>query len=329
MKRRQFITLLGSAAAWPLAARAQQPDRVRRIGMLMGIAENDPEGHDRITAFRRGLRELGWTEGSNLHLEFRWAADDPNRMLAFAEELVNLTPDLIVALSPPALGALQQATRSVPIVFVQVTDPVGGGFVASLSNPGGNMTGFVSFEDTLSAKWLELLKEIAPGLSSVIVLRNPAAPSSSEFLMRAIVAAGSSLGVRLIVVGVSDIASIERAFDSIAPASIAGLVVMPDPITLVHRERIVALAARSRLTAVYPFRYFATSGGMISYGPDPIDMWRRSASYIDRILKGAKPADLPVQQPSKFQLVINLKTAKALGIEIPPTLFARADEVIE
>jgi putative ABC transport system substrate-binding protein len=330
LNRRAFMTLLGGAALmWPRAARAQQPARMQRIGILMGTAENDPEGQSRTAAFQQALQKLGWTDGRNVRIEFRWPAADPNRMRASAAELVGLTPDVIVVNSPPILAVLQQETRSLPIVFVQVSDPVGSGFVASLAHPGGNTTGFTTFEETVSAKWLELLKEAAPRMIRVAIIRNPATASASEYLMGALEAVAPSLGVKLTTVSTRDAAEIDRAFDAFAGESIDGLIVMPDPITLVHREQIVALAARHRLPAVYPFRYFATSGGLISYGPNPLDMWRRAALYVDRILKGAKPADLPVQNPTKFELVINLKTAKALGLEVPPTVLARADEVIE
>jgi putative ABC transport system substrate-binding protein len=334
LRRREFITLLGGAAtigstAFPLAARAQQPDRVRRIAVLMSIAENDPESHARVAAFRQGLQQLGWTEGRNVGIEFRWAGADSNLLAADAAELIGLTPDVIVVLAPQGLAAMQRGTRSVPIVFVQVADPVGGGFVASLAQPGGNTTGLTSFEDTISAKWLELLKEVAPRITRAAIIRNPARPSASEFLMGAIEAAAPSLGIQLATVGVRDLAEIDRAFDALARESIGGLIVMPDPVTVVHRERIVALAAEHRLPAVYPYRYFATAGGLISYGPNSIDMWRRAAFYVDRILKGAKPADLPVQNPTKFELVINLKAAKTLGLEVPLSLLMRIDEVIE
>jgi putative ABC transport system substrate-binding protein len=326
-KRREFISLLGGVALWPLAARAQQAER--RIGLLMGIAENDPEGHARIAAFRQGLRELGWTEGYTIRIDFRWAADDANLMQRYAAELVGMAPDVIVALAAPGLAALQRETRSIPIVFVQVTDPVGGGFVASLSKPGGNTTGFTSFEQTISAKWLELIKEVAPQLTRVAIMRNPAKTSASEFLKDAMEAAAPSLGLQLTPVSVRDLAEIERAFDALARLSIGGLIVMPDPITLVNRERIVGLAAEHQLPAVYPYRYFVTVGGLVSYGHNTVDSWRRAPIYVDRILKGTKPSELPIQNPTKFEIVLNLKTAKALGIEPPLSLLMRIDEVIE
>ena len=264
MRRRQFISLLGGAAVWPIAAVAQQGGR--RIGVLMPIAETDPEARVRVEAFRRGLGELGWKEGRNVHIEFRWAADNVRLMRTHAAELVRLAPDVIVALSPPGLAAVQQETGSLPIVFVQVPDPVGGGFVANLAQPGGNTTGFSSFEETISAKWLELLKEFVPQISRVAILRNPAPRSSSQFLMGAIEARAPWLGIQSTMINVRDLAEIERAFKGLARNSIGGLVVMPDPITLVHRERIVALVAEQRLPTVYPFRYFANVGGLVRTG---------------------------------------------------------------
>jgi putative ABC transport system substrate-binding protein len=326
VKRREFITLLGGGAvAWPMAARAQQSER--KIGVLMAATEDDAESNARIAALRQGLREQGWTEGHNVRIEVRWALDDSNLMRRFATELVAMAPDVIIALSPQGLAAVQGETPSIPIVFVQVADPVGGGFVASLVKPGGNITGFTSFEDTISAKWLELIKEIVPHVVRVAIFRNPAKTSASEFLKGAMETAAPSLGLQLAPLGALDISEAERALDGLT--RVGGLVVMPDPFTLVYRERIVALAAERRLPAVYPYRYFATVGGLVSYGPSSADSWRRAAVYVDRILKGTKPADLPVQNPIKFELVFNLKTAKTLGLEIPPSLLARADEVIE
>jgi putative ABC transport system substrate-binding protein len=327
MRRREFITLLGGAAAWPVAARAQQ--REGRIGVLMPAVENDEESRARIAALRQGLHERGWTEGRNIRIDIRWALDDSDLLRRYAAELVAMAPDVIVALSPQGLAAVQRETISIPTVFVQVADPVGGGFVASLAKPGGNITGFTSFEDTISAKWLELIKEVAPKVVRVAILRNPSTTSASEFLKSAMDKAAPSLGLALTPLGVHDIAEIERAFEASERQSMDGLIVMPDPLTLVHRERIVALAVKRRLSAVYPYRYFATVGGLVSYGPSSADSWRRAASYVDRILKGEKPADLPVQNPTKYELVINLKTAKALSVEVPATLLARANEVIE
>jgi putative ABC transport system substrate-binding protein len=327
MRRREFIAALGSAAAWPIAARAQE--RMRRIGVLMAIAESDPEAHSRVDALYQGLQTLGWTEGRNIRIDYRWAGPDPDRIGAFAAELVALAPDAILAHSPPVLAALQQKTRTIPVVFVQVADPITAGFVVSLAHPGGNITGFTSFEDTMSAKWLELLKAITPRITRVGIIRNPATASASAYIMPAIEAAAPSYGIQLVIADARDLAEIEHAFGTFVRESIDGFIVMPDVVFSAHRERIIALAAAHRLPAVYNYSYFATSGGLVSYGPDAVELYRRSASYIDRILKGEKPADLPIQQPTKFELVINLKTAKALGLEIPPTLLARADEVIE
>jgi len=328
VKRRDFITLLGGAATWPLAAEAQQPDRVRRIGVLMNLAPADPESTARVTAFAQGLQELGWTIGRNVQIDTRWAAADADLFRRYAAELVALAPDVILASGSPAIMSLQQLTRTVPIVFVNIVDPVGAGFVESLARPGGNATGFVLYEYGMSAKWLELLKEIVPPLKLAAVLRDPAiASGAGQYAV--IQAAAPSLGVELRTVGVRDAGEIERAITAFARSSNGGLIVTGSPLTLVHRDLIITLAARHRLPAVYPFRYFATSGGLISYGPNATDPYRRAASYIDRILKGEKPADLPVQTPTKYQLVINLKTAKALGLEVPATVLARADEVIE
>ena len=324
MKRREFITLLGSAAAWPFAARAQHTGE-RRIGVLAAIAENDPEAHARAAAFRQGLREVGWVESRNVQIEFRWAAGDSNLMRAYAAELVRLAPDVIVTHAPLTFAAVRQETHSLPIVFLQVPDPVEGGFVASMAQPGGNATGFTSFENTISAKWLELLKEVVPSSTRVAIIRNPA----NQFLMGAIKAAAPSLGVQFTAVDVRDLTEIERAFDVLARDSISGLIVMPDPITLLNRDRIVELAAKHRLPAVYSYRFFAVAGGLISYGPNIPDIWRRAAFYVDRILKGTNSADLPIQNPTKFELVANLKTARALGIELPLSLLMRIDEVIE
>jgi putative tryptophan/tyrosine transport system substrate-binding protein len=328
MKRREIITLLGGVAAWPLVARAQQGERVRRIGVLQNTAADDPEGQSRVAAFLQRLQELGWTDGRNMRIDTRWAAGDADRHRRYAAELVALAPDVILASGSPALMSLQQLTRTVPIVFVNIVDPIGAGFVESLARPGGNTTGFVLYEYGMSAKWLELLKEIVPPLKLAAVLRDPAiASGAGQYAV--IQAAAPSFGVELRAVGVRDAGEIERAVTAFARSSNGGLIVTGSPLALVHRDLIITLAARHRLPAVYPFRYFATSGGLISYGPNTTDPHRRAASYIDRILKGEKPADLPVQAPTKYELVINLKTAKALGLEVPPTLLARADEVIE
>jgi len=326
MNRRTFITLLGSAAAaWPLAARAQQ-ERMRRIGALMNLAADDPEAASRVAAFAQGLGELGWTIGRNVRMDAKWAAGNADNFRKYAAELVALAPDGILATSTPAVAALQQATHTVPIVFVLVIDPVGGGLVANLARPGGNTTGFTVFEYGMSGKWVELLKEIAPGVRRVAVLRDLAIGIAQ---LAAIQAVAPSFGVELSVIGVRDADEIESAVAAFARSPNGGLIVTTSTSALIHRELISTLAARHRLPAVYPFRYYVTAGGLISYGPDSIDPYRRAASYVDRILKGEKPADLPVQNPTKYELVINLKTAKALGLDVPPTLLARADEVIE
>jgi len=328
MKRREFIKLLGGAAAWPLAARAQQSEPMRRVGVLMNLTADDDDASPRVTALAQGLQQLGWTAGRNVRIDYRWGAVDADRSRRYATELLALAPDVILASSSPAVAALQQATPTVPIVFVNIIDPVGAGFVDSLAQPGGNATGFISYEYGLSAKLLELLREIAPELKRVAVLRDPAIATGIGQLA-VIQAAAPSFGVEVRPVGVRDADEIERAVTAFARSSNGGLIVTGSPLTALHRKLIIALVARHRLPAVYPFRYYPTSGGLISYGPDTTDPFRRAAGYVDRILKGEKPSDLPVQAPTKYELVINLKTAKALGLEVPPTLLARADEVIE
>ena len=328
MRRREFITLLGAAAAWPLAARAQQGERMRRIGVLMNLAADDAEGQARLAAFRQGLQQLGWIEGRNAHLDIRWGAGDAERFRRYAAELVALAPDLILAASGSTMPPLLHATRTVPIVFVQVADPVGNGFVASLARPGGNATGFTNIDFSMSAKWLELLKQIAPGATRAAVLRDSTEPTGIG-QWGALQSVAPSFTLELTPVGVSDPGEIERAIAGFAKLPNGALIVTASAPTAVHRDLIITLATRHRLPAVYAYKYFITSGGLISYGPDTIDPYRRAASYIDRILKGEKPADLPVQAPTKYELVINLKTAKTLGLEVPPTLLARADEVIE
>jgi putative ABC transport system substrate-binding protein len=328
LRRREFVTLLGGAAAWPLAARAQQSDRVRRIGVLMNLTADDPEALARITAFAQGLQHLGWTDGRNVRIDYRWGAADADHSRKYAAELLALAPDVVLAVGVPAVAALQQATRTVPIVFSNIIDPVGAGFVDSLAQPGGNLTGFVLYEYVISAKWLELLKEIVPQLKRVAVLRD-ADTSVGIGQLAVIEAAASSFGVEVQPIGVRDADGIERAVSAFARSSNGGLIVTGSALAAIHRKLIIALAAHHRLPAVYSFRYHVTSGGLIFYGPDTIDPLRRAAGYVDRILKGEKPADLPVQAPTKYELVINLKTAKTLGIEVPPTLLARADEVIE
>ena len=329
IRRRDFIfTLGGAAAAWPLAARAQQPERMRRIGVLMSMVESDPRGLEYITAFAQGLAELGWIVGRNVRIEYRWGAGDLDRFHRYATELVALSPDVVLASAGSIVGALQQASRTVPIVFVTTIDPVGGGWVESLSRPGTNATGFASYEFSMSGKRLELLKEIAPGVKRVAVIRDPSVPAGSGGLA-AIQTVAPSLGVELTPVGVRDAGEIERTITAFARGSNGGLIFVGPGSSVQRRDVIITLAARHRLPAIYPGRSYATAGGLISYGADPIDQYRRAAGYVDRILKGEKPADLPVQAPTKYELVINLKTAKALGLEVPPSLLATADEVIE
>jgi putative tryptophan/tyrosine transport system substrate-binding protein len=328
LKRREFITLLGAAVAWPLAARGQQPERMWRIGVLMALPAADPQGQARLVAFVQGLQELGWTDGRNVRIETRWAAGDTDRFRRYAAELIALTPDVILASGGTGVGALLQATRTVPIVFTQTNDPVGAGYVDSLARPGGNATGFTNMEYGVSGKWLELLKEIAPRMARAAVFRDPTIPQGiGQF--GAIQAVAPSLGVELRPIDVHDAPEIERAVTSFARSANGGLIVSGSALTAVHRNLIITLAARHKLPAIYWDRFFVTGGGLISYGPDSIDPHRRAAGYVDRILKGEKPADLPVQAPTKYELVINLKTVKALGLEVPPTLLARADEVIE
>jgi ABC-type uncharacterized transport system substrate-binding protein len=332
LRRRQFITLLGgAAAAWPLPARAQQGERVRRIGLLMGTAD-DREGETRVAALKRGLQELGWTDGRNIQIETRFGGADTSRIRADAAELVALAPDIIVGQTTPVIRALRQATSSIPIIMAAVTDPVGQGFVSSLAHPGGNITGYVTgfsqFEYGLSGEWLGVLKEVAPKVTRAAVIRDPAnAPGIGQF--DAIQAVAPSLGVEVSPFNVRDAGEIERTITAFSHSSNGGLIVTGSALAVVHRELIIALAARNSLPAVYFERLFVTRGGLISYGPDLLDQFRRAAGYVDRILKGAKPADLPVQAPTRYDLAINLKTARALGLEIPSSVLARADEVIE
>jgi putative tryptophan/tyrosine transport system substrate-binding protein len=329
MNRRQVITLLGgTAAAWPLAVRAQQSDRGRRIGILMPFAADDPEALARITVFAQGLQELGWSIGHTVRVDYRWSAADPSRMRSLAAELVALAPDVILATGSAALEALQQATRTVPIVFLAVVDPVGAGYIATLAHPGGNATGFTLFEYGISGKWVEVLKEIAPNVRRVAILREPALASAiGQFAV--IQSAASSLGLEISPVDMRDAGDIESAVAALARGSNGGIIVPTSALAVTHRDLIIAVAARYRLPAVYPLRLFVTGGGLISYGPDIVDPYRRAAGYVDRILKGEKPADLPVQAPVKYETVINHRTAKALGLTVPDTLLALADDVIE
>jgi putative ABC transport system substrate-binding protein len=331
MTRRQFIGLLGGAVAWPLAARAQQTERMRRIGVLTSAVESDPTATvlASITAFAQGLGELGWTVGRNVQIEYRWGAGDPDRFRRYAVELIALSPDVVLATAGSIVGAFQQVSRTVPIVFVTTIDPVGAGLIDSLSRPGGNATGFTIYEFSIGGKWLELLKEIAPGVKRVAVIRDPSVPAGSGGFA-AIQTVAPSLGVELTPVSVRDAGEIERAIAAFARGSNGGLILVgPTSSVQRYRDLIIALAARHRLPAIYPARRYVAGGGLISYGVDPIDQFRRAAGYVDRILRGEKPADLPVQAPTKYELVINLKTAKALGIDVPQSLLARADEVIE
>jgi putative ABC transport system substrate-binding protein len=329
MRRRDFIALLsGVAGNWPLAVRAQQPGGIRRVGVLMSAAADDPLWQARVTAFRQVLQQLGWTDGRNVRIDIRWAGGNADDSRKYAAELVALAPDVILAVGGSVVGTLLQATRTVPIVFTLTPDPVGAGFVASLARPGGNATGFTSFEYGMSGKWLELLKEIAPRVTSAALLRDPATPQGTG-QFGAIQSVAPSLGLEVNPVDVRDAGEIERAVAAFARGSNGGLIVTGSSSAFVHRDLIITLAARYKLPAVYFIREFVTSGGLISYGPDPIDPVRRAASYVDRILKGEKPADMPVQATTKYELVINLKTAKALGLTVPPSLLARADELIE
>jgi putative ABC transport system substrate-binding protein len=326
MKRREFIALVGSAAAvWPLAARAQKPESLRRIAVLGVLSKDDPEVAARVGAFRQALAVLGWTDGSNVWIDDRWAGGDADRVRTYAAELVALAPDVIVAEGSP-IGPLLQLTHTIPIVFTNVVDPVGSGYVASMSRPEGNATGFTQFEYRISGKWLELLREVTPSMSRVAVIRDPKLGFGiGQF---AVIQAMAPEAVELFPINAVSPAEIERAVIAFARAPNGGLIVTSGG-TAFRRELIISLAARNRLPAVYPFRYYAIGGGLISYGPNSVDPSRRAAGYVDRILKGEKPADLPVQSPTKYELVINLKTAKALGLTISPQLLARADEVIE
>jgi putative tryptophan/tyrosine transport system substrate-binding protein len=328
MKRREFITLLGGAvAAWPLAAHAQQPGRVRRIAMLVGATENDPEAPLSLEAFRQTLNQLGWKEGVSVRIDTRWGHGDPDRMGAYAKELIGTAPDVAVADSTPAALALQRESRTTPIIFIQAGNPVGSGLVANLARPGGNLTGFTNYVPSMGGKWLELLKEVAPRLTRVAALFNPKTHTGQYWDV--LEAATQSLGVTFGKAAVEDDGGIARALEALAGEPAGGLIVMPDSFTMSHREFIVALAAQHRVPTVYPFRVFPAQGGLMSYGMNRVGVYRDAASYVDRVLRGEKPGDLPVQAPTTFELVINLKTAKALGLDVPWFLQQRADEVIE
>jgi len=328
MRRREFITLLGGAAAWPLAARGQQPERMRRIGVLMNLAADDPEGQARLAVFMQGLQEAGWSVGRNVQVDLRWGAGDFERFRKYAAELIALAPDVILAAGVPVTQALQRISRTVPIVFANAGDPVGAGLVTSLARPGGNATGFTPFEYGMGVKWLELLKQVAPGMTRAAVVRDSGVATGIG-LFGAIQAVAPSFGVELRPLDTGDPGEMERAISAFAGVTNGGLIVTQNTTTILHRKLIITLATRYRLPAVYAYRFFVSDGGLLAYGPDSLDGYRRAAGYVDRILKGEKPADLPVQAPTKYELVINLKTAKALGLTVPDTLLARADEVIE
>jgi len=329
MERRTFLAGTGAVfLAAPLAAEAQQSDRVRRIGVLMGFAENDEVWQVYLAAFRQRLQDLGWTDGRNVRIDYRFTGENTERIRIGAEELVAVAPDVIFASTNPAVSALMQSTRTIPIVFTWVSDSVGSGFVASLARPGGNVTGFHNFEPALGGKWLEVLKQIAPGVRRAAVIHVPEIAANVAFLHVA-EAASTSLGMTVTAAGVRDAADIERVLTAFAREPNGGLIVTPSPLTATRRELIIALAARLRLPAIYPFRFYSTSGGLVSYGINQMEQVREAASYVDRILRGAKPGELPVQLPTKYELVINLKTAKALGLAIPQSLLLRADEVIK
>ena len=331
MRRREFISLIGGAAvAWPRNLMAQRPDRVRRIGVLMELAASEAQARSNVAALQRGLRELGWLEGSNLGIEYRWAPDDPVLVWKFAKELVELRPDVIIAHSSPVVATLLGQTRNIPIVFVSISDPIGEGFVASFARPNGNVTGFTNFESSMAGKWVELLKEIAPDLTRVAFLFNPqTAAGGGSYFLRPIDAAVSTLKVKSVMALVHDDDEIEAAFAALVREPGAGVVLLPDIFTVAHHQLVIALAARYRVPAVYTYRFMVERGGLISYGVDIDSLFERAATYVDRIFKGAKPADLPVQAPTKFELVINQKTAKALSLAVPDKLLVAADEVIE
>ena len=331
MRRRDFIKVIGSTVAWPLAARAQQPERMRRIGVLMGYAESDREGQAFLAAFREELsKKLGWTEGRNIQIDARWAApSDAEQRLQCAKELVALHPDLVLSHGTPSTATLLKQTRTLPIIFVNVSDPIGSGFVTSFASPGGNVTGFVTMEPTMAGKWVELLKEIAPRVTRSALLFNPTTAPYAEFFLDPFKAAAASFAVEAIAARVRDAAELETTIAAQTREPNGGLIVMPDTFMTAHRAKITALAAQYRLPAVYPFRFYAANGGLLSYGGDSVDIFRHAAAYADRILRGQKPSELPVQAPVKFELVINHKTATSMGLTIPTSLLVAATEVIE
>jgi putative tryptophan/tyrosine transport system substrate-binding protein len=330
MRRRDFIKVtVGSVAAWPLMAGSQQSDQMRRIGMLVLFHEDDARARALIASFRQGLSELGWTEGHNIHVDYRWVGGDAARAKANAAELVSQKPDVIVANSTLALAAVRNESSTIPIVFVAVANPIGQGFVSSFAHPGGNITGLTAFEFAIGAKWLELIKEIAPELERIAFIFNPEAGPYAEKFVQSIEPLAHSLGVRLTVTPTRDAREIDRALVAVSGEPKGGLIVSPDAFTIANRDVIISLAARYRLPAIYAYRAYAVDGGLLSYGHDGTEPWRRASTYVDKILKGASPADLPIEQPTKFELVINLKTAKALSLTVPPQLLDRADELIE
>jgi putative ABC transport system substrate-binding protein len=329
VKRRQFITLLGGAAAWPVAARAQQPQRIRRIGVLMVTPEHDPQSRARVAAFQQGLEKLGWTIERNLQIDYRWGIADQERAAAATAELLSLAPDLLLANAATAGRAVQQATRTVPTVFTGISEPVAQGLVASLARPGGNITGFTNLEPSVGGKWLEVLKEIDPRVTRVAFMLNPSLSPVTELFYRSVEMAAAKLSVQASIASVTEAAHIEAVVTNLGRDPGGGLIIPPDTFLVSHRNLLVELTSRYRLPAIFPFQYFAAAGGLVSYGPDLVDQFRRAAVYVDRILRGEKPAELPVQQPTKFEFVINLKTARMLGLTVPQTMLALADEVIE
>jgi len=329
MRRRDFITLIGGAAAgWPITARGQQAEQMRRIGVLMSLGADDPRWKALLAGLRDGLARLGWIEGSTIHIDYRFAGGDPDQFSVLAKELVALHPEVIFAQSTPVTAALQRETHAIAIVFVEVSDPIGSGFIASLAHPGGNLTGIIQYEPGIAGKWLAMLKEIAPNIARVALLANPKGTAYDYFLRNA-TATASSLGIEIISSPVDNVADIERSISSLARQDNSGLLCPPETFITAHRNLVIALAAKHRLPAVYAWRYFVTDGGLMSYGIDLVDVYQQSATYVDHILRGANPADLPVQSPTRYETALNLKTAKALGFSVPASLLVRADEVIE